>query len=103
MGDLAVQSRSRLEPGAFQLGSLENKHYARGIRIKVPRGTKKAYIPRAHWYAPSVLTEEGNWQQLEEVYDDLEPCEVRPGLITGWGVHKCRYHLVKIEEERKAV
>jgi hypothetical protein len=89
-----------MEPGAFQLGDMTNRHYQLGMRVKVPRRTKRVFLPRRHHYSNTVLTEEGNEHQLETFYDDLEPCVVTRGLF-GWGTHRCDYHLVMIEEEGK--
>lgn len=72
---------------------------ARGYRVKVPKGTKKVYIPRKNHSSKKVYTEDQNYQRLETFYDQLEPCVVTRGAF-GWKPHRCPYHpLVIIEEQ----
>ena len=69
-----------------------------GFRVKVPRGTKKVYIPRKAHYAKTVYTEEHDGTRLHALIDILEPCVVQRGAF-GFGLHQCRYHpAVYIEE-----
>lgn len=72
---------------------------ANGYRVKVPRGTKKVYIPRQNHYARKVYTEDKDERRLETLYDNLQPCIVQRGAF-GWQAHHCPYHpLVIIEEQ----
>lgn len=71
----------------------------RGFRVKVPKGTRKIYIPRKNHYARKAYTEEHDIKRLEAFYDDLQPCVVSRGLF-GWKPHSCPYHPLVIIEEK---
>ena len=89
-----------MEAGAFQLGNLKNRHYARGLRVRVSRETTRVHIPRTSHYAPTVYEEGQPFKQgqpkVDEFENDLQPCVVKRGIF-GWKLHECPYHLVYIE------
>lgn len=70
-----------------------------GIRVNVPKGAKKVYIPRKKHYAPKVYTEENDYKRLEAFYDVLEPCVVKKGVF-GWKPHRCPYHPMVVIQEK---
>ena len=56
-----------------------------GFKVTVPRGTKRAYIPRRHHYSRTVGVEEN------EMTDMVQPCVVTRGQH-GFGLHECKFH-----------
>ena len=98
---LGANSRTQfplLDP--FELG-MQNMHLIRGIRLTVPRGTRKVWIPRTHHYAPKVYNDIEHEARIEKFGADLNPCLVTRSIITGFGWHRCPYHIVYIEEAPK--
>jgi len=81
--------------------SLQNMHLVRGLRIRVPRGTRRVWIPRTHHYAPKVYNNLEHTERMERHGADLNPCVVTRNFLTGFGWHRCAYHMVYIEEVEK--
>lgn len=76
----------------------KNASFVRGLRVQVPRGTRKVYIPRRNHYTGRVFTEEGDAPRLDELHDDLAPCVVKRGW-RGFPIHRCDEHPAVVIEE----
>ncbi len=73
----------------------------KGFRVRVPRGTKRVFIPRKNHANATAFTMEHDEKRLHRLGDDLEPCIVRRGAF-GYGLHQCSVHVaVYIEEINK--
>lgn len=70
----------------------------KGFRVRVPRGTKRVFIPRKNHARATAFSMEHDESHLHELGDDLEPCIVRRGIF-GYGLHQCRVHVAVFIEE----
>lgn len=60
------------------------------VRVRVPAGTRKVFVPRKRHYTNRVLTEADD-NRLVALGDQLEPCVVMRGAY-GFGFHECEHH-----------
>lgn len=101
VGPEAAYRSGTLVAGRSDEIGMQNLHLIRGQRYTVPRGTPRVFIPRKNHYANKIYNSIQHAARMDKFGGELELCVVKRNILTGFGWHRCPYHMLYIQEEEK--